>query len=50
MEDRCADKTDEELVALVLKDQEYFGCLMKKYSAPLSRYVDSPIFGRNGLR
>jgi RNA polymerase sigma-70 factor (ECF subfamily) len=39
MEDRCTDKTDEELVALVLKDQEYFGCLMKKYSTPLSRYI-----------
>ena len=39
MENLCLDKTDEELVALVLEDQEYFGCLMKRYTAPLSRYI-----------
>lgn len=39
MEDRCIEKTDEELVALVLTDQEYFGCLMKRYAPPLSRYI-----------
>ena len=39
MENLCLDKTDEELVALVLEDQEYFGCLMGRYSAPLSRYI-----------
>jgi RNA polymerase sigma-70 factor (ECF subfamily) len=39
MEDKCTGHTDEELVALALVNQDYFGCLMQKYTAPLSRYI-----------
>ncbi|MCK9351189.1 MAG: RNA polymerase sigma factor [Candidatus Paceibacterota bacterium] len=39
MDERCTEKTDEELVALSLEDQEYFGCLMRRYTAPLGRYI-----------
>jgi len=39
MDERCIEKTDEELVALSLANQEFFGCLMRRYSAPLARYV-----------
>jgi RNA polymerase sigma-70 factor (ECF subfamily) len=39
MYNTCEEKTDEELVALSIEDQEYFGCLMKRYTAPLSRYI-----------
>jgi RNA polymerase sigma-70 factor (ECF subfamily) len=39
MEEHCIEKTDEELVVLALENQEFFGCLMKRYKDPLSRYV-----------
>ena len=35
----CRDKTDEELVALTLKDQEYFLCLINKYKNKLFNYI-----------
>lgn len=35
----CAEKTDEELVALTLKDREMYACLIRRYEAPLMRYV-----------
>ena len=38
MEERI-EKTDEELVALSLENQEFFGYIMKRYTAPLSRYI-----------
>lgn len=39
MEDTCPTHTDEELVALALVNQEYFGEIMERYTAPLSRYI-----------
>lgn len=33
------DKTDEELVILVLEDQDYFLYLVRKYEKKLSRYI-----------
>ena len=36
---QCAEKTDEELVALTLKDRELYACLIRRYEAPLARYV-----------
>ncbi len=38
-QDPCTLKTDEELVALTLIDREQYACLIKKYEAPLARYV-----------
>ena len=35
----CSEKTDEELVALALKDQDFFACLVEKYEPKLMRYV-----------
>ena len=35
----CTEKTDEELVALALKNQDFFGCLMERYEPKLMRYV-----------
>lgn len=37
----CHDKTDEELVALVLRDKEYYMCLMARYEEKLLRYLRS---------
>jgi RNA polymerase sigma-70 factor (ECF subfamily) len=37
--DRCAEKTDEELVALTLRDQDFFSCLVERYSEKLTRYI-----------
>lgn len=37
--DNCAGKTDEELVALTIKDQDFFSCLVERYEAKLMRYV-----------
>ncbi|OGM96080.1 hypothetical protein A2333_02645 [Candidatus Wolfebacteria bacterium RIFOXYB2_FULL_49_7] len=36
---QCAEKTDEELVTLTLKDRELYACLIRRYEAPLARYV-----------
>ncbi len=38
-EHNCQDKTDEELVALVLQDPDYFLCLMKRYENKLLAYI-----------
>ncbi|MBT3817571.1 MAG: RNA polymerase sigma factor [Candidatus Magasanikbacteria bacterium] len=35
----CEKKTDAELVALSLEDQEYFLCIIRKYQQPLLRYI-----------
>jgi RNA polymerase sigma-70 factor (ECF subfamily) len=35
----CAQKTDEELVALTLKNQDFFSCLVERYEPKLMRYV-----------
>ena len=37
--DNCAEKTDEELVALTIKDQDFFSCLVDRYSEKLTRYI-----------
>ena len=39
MEHNCEDKTDEELVILILQDPDYFSCLMKRYENKLLAYV-----------
>lgn len=36
---KSAEKTDEELVSLSLKDQEYFGCLVSRYEEKMLRYI-----------
>jgi RNA polymerase sigma-70 factor (ECF subfamily) len=38
-ENRCLEYDDGELVALSIKDSQYFYCLMKRYEDKLSRYV-----------
>lgn len=35
----CETKTDVELVKLVLGDQDYFSCLMKRYETKLLNYI-----------
>lgn len=35
----CVDKTDEQIVALTLKNQDYYLCLMKRYEAKLLNYI-----------
>ncbi|MFA5925961.1 MAG: sigma-70 family RNA polymerase sigma factor [Parcubacteria group bacterium] len=35
----CEKKTDEELVVLALKDQDYFSCLVERYEPKLKRYI-----------
>jgi RNA polymerase sigma-70 factor (ECF subfamily) len=35
----CEQKTDDQLVALSLENQEYYYCLMKRYEIPLMNYV-----------
>ncbi|MDD3283984.1 MAG: sigma-70 family RNA polymerase sigma factor [Patescibacteria group bacterium] len=35
----CETKNDVELVKLVLKDQDYFSCLMKRYETKLINYI-----------
>lgn len=37
--DKCKDKTDEELVALTLKDQNFLVCLTRKYEKKLLSYI-----------
>lgn len=36
---KYAEMTDEELVALTLKDQDFFACLMERYEPKLMRYI-----------
>ncbi|MFZ6036177.1 MAG: RNA polymerase sigma factor [Patescibacteria group bacterium] len=35
----CAETTDEEIVQRTLQDQEWYGCLVERYQAPLLRYI-----------
>jgi len=37
--DDCAEKTDEELVALTIENQDFFSCLIDRYSGKLTRYI-----------
>jgi RNA polymerase sigma-70 factor (ECF subfamily) len=37
--ENCAQKTDEELVALTLQNQDFFSCLVERYEPKLMRYV-----------
>jgi len=37
--DNCADKTDEEIVALTIENQDFFSCLVDRYSEKLTRYI-----------
>jgi RNA polymerase sigma-70 factor (ECF subfamily) len=37
--ENCAEKTDEELVALTLKNQDFFSCLVDRYTDKLTRYI-----------
>lgn len=37
--DKCNSKTDEELVALALKNQDFFSCLVERYESKLMRYI-----------
>ena len=39
IEEFCIDKTDEELVDLILGNQDYFLCLMKRYEKKLLSYL-----------
>jgi RNA polymerase sigma-70 factor (ECF subfamily) len=35
----CLEKTDEELVALTLKSQDYYTCLVARYESKIMRYI-----------
>ena len=35
----CDQKTDEELIELTLKNQDYFVCIMQRYQARLLKYI-----------
>jgi len=35
----CSEKTDEELVALVIKNVDYYECLVSRYQEKLERYI-----------
>jgi len=37
--ENCGEKTDEELVALTLKNQDFFSCIVERYEAKLTRYI-----------
>lgn len=37
--EKCAEKTDEELVILVKKNSECFGCLISRYEDKIIRYI-----------
>ena len=37
--DKCKDKTDEELVALTLKNQNFLVCLTRRYETKLLSYI-----------
>ena len=39
MHEKCQGKTDEELVVLSLRDEDYFWCLIKRYEQKLLRYI-----------
>ncbi|MDP3899815.1 MAG: RNA polymerase sigma factor [bacterium] len=35
----CSNKTDEELVQLILQDQEFFSCVVSRYEGKMLRYI-----------
>jgi RNA polymerase sigma-70 factor (ECF subfamily) len=35
----CLEKTDEELVALTIENQDFFSCLVDRFSEKLTRYI-----------
>src|SRR5665648_822001 len=35
----CINKTDEQIIVLTLKNQDYYLCLMKRYEAKLLNYI-----------
>ncbi len=35
----CSEKTDEELVALTLQNQDFFSCIVERYEPKLLRYI-----------
>jgi RNA polymerase sigma-70 factor, ECF subfamily len=35
----CQEKTDEELVVLTLKNQDFFSCLVERYESKIMRYI-----------
>lgn len=35
----CQEKSDEELVSLTLRDQDFFSCLVERYEEKLTRYI-----------
>jgi RNA polymerase sigma-70 factor, ECF subfamily len=35
----CSDKTDEELIDLILKNQDYFICLINRYQSRLFKFI-----------
>jgi len=37
--EKCGEKTDEELVALTIKNQDFFSCLVDRYTEKLTRYI-----------
>ncbi|MDD3487076.1 MAG: sigma-70 family RNA polymerase sigma factor [Candidatus Moranbacteria bacterium] len=37
--DECLNKTDEELVALTIENQDFFACLVDRYTDKLTRYI-----------
>jgi RNA polymerase sigma-70 factor, ECF subfamily len=37
--DNCGEKTDEELVALTIENQDFFSCLVDRYTEKLTRYI-----------
>lgn len=37
--EKCDEKTDEELVGLTLRDQDFFSCLVDRYTGKLTRYI-----------
>ena len=37
--DKCNNKTDEELVELTLRDQDFLLCLTKRYETKLLSYI-----------
>lgn len=37
--EKCGEKTDEELVALTIENQNFFSCLVDRYTEKLTRYI-----------
>ncbi len=39
IDSECINKTDEQIVVLTLKNQDYYLCIMKRYEAKLLNYI-----------